>query len=113
MAARSPGVGDMSSCASSSRSSRRSPTRVPARESTEGGSDVSYTCRSGLDAPQGPAQLASQSHESAEVHRMHRLSLFWQHYMQMAAVMVVGMIATGAIFLSIVGLKTWDEVTIQ
>jgi cytochrome bd-type quinol oxidase subunit 2 len=31
----------------------------------------------------------------------------------MAAVMVVGMIATGAIFLSIVGLKTWDELTFQ
>jgi cytochrome bd-type quinol oxidase subunit 2 len=31
----------------------------------------------------------------------------------MAAVMVVGMFAAGAIFLSIVGLKTWDEVTSQ
>jgi len=31
----------------------------------------------------------------------------------MLAVMVVGMIATGAIFLAIVGLKTWDEVTTQ
>ena len=27
--------------------------------------------------------------------------------------MVVGMIATGAIFLSVVGLETWDEVTIK
>ena len=31
----------------------------------------------------------------------------------MAAVMVVGMVATGAIFLSVTGLKTWDEVTTQ
>jgi hypothetical protein len=31
----------------------------------------------------------------------------------MLAAMMVGMIATGAIFLSIVGLKTWDEVTNQ
>jgi hypothetical protein len=29
----------------------------------------------------------------------------------MLAAMVVGMLVTGAIFLSIVGLKTWDEVT--
>jgi hypothetical protein len=46
-------------------------------------------------------------------HRKHHLSLFSRHYLQMATVMVVGMIATGAIFLSIVGLKTWDEVTSQ
>jgi hypothetical protein len=31
----------------------------------------------------------------------------------MTAVMVVGMIASGAIFLAIVGLKTWDELTFQ
>jgi hypothetical protein len=41
------------------------------------------------------------------------VSPFWRHFAQMLAVMVVGMIATGAIFLSIVGLKTWDEVTTQ
>ncbi len=42
-----------------------------------------------------------------------RFAPFWRHYLQMAAAMVVGMIASGAIFVSIVGLKTWDEVTIQ
>ena len=57
--------------------------------------------------------LVSQDHGSADVHRKHRSSPFWRHYLQMAAVMVVGMIATGAIFLSIVGLKTWDELTFQ
>jgi hypothetical protein len=31
----------------------------------------------------------------------------------MLAAMAVGMTATGAIFLSIVGLKTWEEVTIR
>jgi hypothetical protein len=31
----------------------------------------------------------------------------------MLGVMAVGMIATVAIFLSIVGLKTWDEVTVE
>jgi hypothetical protein len=38
---------------------------------------------------------------------------FWRHFLQMLAAMVAGMIATGAVFLTIVGLKTWDEVTIQ
>jgi cytochrome bd-type quinol oxidase subunit 2 len=41
------------------------------------------------------------------------LSPFWRHFAQMFAAMVVGMIATGAIFLSVVGAKTWDEVTTE
>jgi hypothetical protein len=41
------------------------------------------------------------------------LSPFWRHFLEMLAAMVVGMIATGAIFLSVTGLKTWDEVTVQ
>ena len=60
-----------------------------------------------------PIWMVSHHHESADVHRRHRLSPFWRHFLQMLAVMVVGMIATGAIFLTIVGLKTWDEVTTQ
>jgi flagellar biosynthetic protein FliP len=40
-----------------------------------------------------------------------RLSPFWRHFLEMLAAMVVGMIATGAIFLSVVGVKTWEEVT--
>jgi hypothetical protein len=59
------------------------------------------------------AQPVSHDHESADPHHKHRLSHFSRHYLQMAGVMVVGMIATGAIFLTIVGLKTWDEVTSQ
>src|SRR3954449_5193480 len=39
--------------------------------------------------------------------------MFWRHFWQMLAAMAVGMIVTGAIFLTIVGLKTWDEVTTQ
>jgi hypothetical protein len=31
----------------------------------------------------------------------------------MLAAMAVGMIATGAVFLSVVGLKTWEQVTVQ
>jgi hypothetical protein len=41
------------------------------------------------------------------------LTPFWRHFLEMLAAMVVGMIATGAIFVSTVGLKTWDEVTRQ
>jgi hypothetical protein len=42
-----------------------------------------------------------------------RVPPFWWHFLQMLAAMVVGMIATSAVFLTIVGLKTWDEVIIQ
>jgi hypothetical protein len=45
--------------------------------------------------------------------RKGRVSPFWRHFLQMLAAMVVGMIGTGAVFLSIVGLKTWDEVTTE
>jgi cytochrome bd-type quinol oxidase subunit 2 len=46
-------------------------------------------------------------------HHKQHISPFWRHFLEMASAMVVGMIATGAIFVSIVGLKTWDEVTTQ
>jgi hypothetical protein len=49
----------------------------------------------------------------AEKNGKGHLSPFWRHFLQMLAAMVVGMIAAGAIFLTIVGAKTWDEVTIQ
>jgi hypothetical protein len=58
-------------------------------------------------------QLTSEGHGSAEAHRKHHLSLFWKHYLQMAAVMGVGMFFAGAILTFVVGLKSWDEVTIQ
>jgi hypothetical protein len=41
------------------------------------------------------------------------ISPFWRHFFEMLAAMAVGMIATGAIFLSTVGLDTWDQVTSQ
>src|SRR3954447_16425804 len=53
---------------------------------------------------------------SAEPHGLkhgRRLGPFWKHFWQMIAAMTVGMLATGAIFLSVVGVKTWDEVTAQ
>lgn len=43
----------------------------------------------------------------------HRLTPFWRHYLQMVGAMTVGMIATGAVFLSVVGAKTWDEITLD
>jgi hypothetical protein len=46
-------------------------------------------------------------------HAGHRLTPFWRHYLQMVAAMMVGMVATGAIFLSVVGLRTWEEVTLR
>jgi hypothetical protein len=44
-------------------------------------------------------------------HRRH-LSPFWRHFLEMLGAMAVGMLATGAIFVSATGLKTWDQVTI-
>ena len=49
----------------------------------------------------------------AEKNGKRHVSPFWRHFLQMLAVMVVGMTAAGAIFLTIVGAKTWDEVTVQ
>ncbi len=50
---------------------------------------------------------------SPEVGHKGHGSHFWRHFLEMLAVMVVGMGATAAIFLSIVGLKSWGEVTTQ
>ena len=49
----------------------------------------------------------------AEKPGTQHLSPFWRHFLQMLGAMAVGMIVTGAIFLSVVGLKTWDEVTTE
>jgi hypothetical protein len=49
----------------------------------------------------------------ATTHYRRHMPPFWRHFVQMLAAMVAGMIATGAVFLTVVGLKTWDEVTIQ
>jgi flagellar biosynthetic protein FliP len=49
---------------------------------------------------------------SGEAHHQGRLSPFGRHFLEMLGAMVVGMIAAGAIFVSVVGVKSWDEVTI-
>jgi cytochrome bd-type quinol oxidase subunit 2 len=60
------------------------------------------------DKPAGTA-VVKRSEKNGRRH----LSPFWRHFLQMLAAMAVGMIAAGAIFVSIVGAKTWDEVTTQ
>lgn len=72
-----------------------------------------HTVRGDRISSHDPARQESVDQRSTDPHHKHRLSPFWRHYLQMAVVMVVGMIATGAVFLSVVGLKTWDEVTSQ
>jgi NhaP-type Na+/H+ or K+/H+ antiporter len=52
-------------------------------------------------------------HHAPEAHHHRHLPSFWRHFLEMLAVMAVGMIATGAIFVSVVGLKSWDQVTVQ
>jgi hypothetical protein len=54
-----------------------------------------------------------ESVHATQLTERHRGSPFWRHFWQMLAAMAVGMIATGAVFVSVVGLKTWDEVTVQ
>ena len=51
--------------------------------------------------------------DAAEKQRKRRTSPFWRHYLQMAAVMVVGMVASGAILMFVTGATTWDEVTLH
>jgi hypothetical protein len=61
-----------------------------------------------------PRQAASHDQlVSPGVYHKRHLSHFWRHFLEMLAAMAVGMLATGAIFVSIVGLKSWDEVTTQ
>lgn len=57
------------------------------------------------------ASAAVRAHASRAGRR--RLSPFWWHFLQMLIVMMLGMMAAAAIFVTIVGLKTWDEVTTQ
>jgi hypothetical protein len=73
--------------------------------------------RAPTEAPAAAAEPAQQvdlpQARPPQVGHKRHLSPFWRHFLEMLAAMAVGMIATGAIFLSIVGLKTWDQVTIQ
>jgi hypothetical protein len=70
--------------------------------------DVAEPVASGRDEGFGSPMVAP-----AAKHGRRHVTPFWRHFLQMLAAMVVGMIATGAIFMAIVGLKTWEEVTSQ
>ena len=61
----------------------------------------------------GPMHHEGDHVASGEAHHAGRLSPFWRHFLEMLGAMIVGMIAAGAIFVSVVGLKSWDEVTVQ
>jgi hypothetical protein len=50
---------------------------------------------------------------AAQGGRKRHVSPFWRHFLEMLAVMVGGMIASGAILLRAVGLTSWDKVTVQ
>jgi NhaP-type Na+/H+ or K+/H+ antiporter len=64
--------------------------------------------------PLEPGKEASKPLATApEKHHKRRISPFWRHYLQMAVVMGIGMVASGAILTFAVGLKSWDAVTIQ
>jgi hypothetical protein len=70
--------------------------------------------------PATPPGAAAPAHQPSPSHarpptagRTRHLPPFWRHFLEMLAAMAAGMLATGAIFLSVVGLQTWDEVTIQ
>lgn len=62
----------------------------------------------------GERHAATQPEGDASIRRARRvwLSPFWRHFLEMLGAMLVGMIATTSIFLSIVGLESWREVTV-
>ena len=51
------------------------------------------------------------THSHALTRRKQHLSPFWRHFLQMLAVMMVGMIVGAAVLVTVVGAKTWDEAT--
>jgi hypothetical protein len=55
------------------------------------------------DAPSEGRQPSMKTHQ--------HVSHFWRHFLEMLGIMVAGMIVIGAIFLAVVGLETWDEIT--
>ena len=59
----------------------------------------------------GITEMINMTHTHTLSTGKHHLSPFWRHFLQMLGVMMVGMIGSGAILLTFVGLKTWDEVT--
>jgi hypothetical protein len=76
----------------------------------EGGGVMTQTTEDRL-SPAERDRLATRPPAAARAYQKRRISPFWRHFVEMFAAMAVGMIATGAIFESIVGLKSWGQVT--
>ena len=58
-------------------------------------------------------EMIEMTHSHTLRQGKHHLSPFWRHFLQMLSVMMVGMFVGGAVLVTIVGAKTWDEVTTQ
>jgi hypothetical protein len=71
---------------------------------------TSTKARSATDPTHGQSVPLARSPVAGQ---KRHLPPFWRHFLEMLAPVSVGMLATGAIFLSIVGSKTWDQVTVQ
>jgi NhaP-type Na+/H+ or K+/H+ antiporter len=69
--------------------------------------------KAGAAAVEPAQQVDPPRARPPEVGHKRHLSPFWRHFLEMLGAMAIGMIATGAIFVSVTGLKTWDEVTVQ
>ncbi len=54
---------------------------------------------------------SADHHGHASMDTQRQVSHFWRHFLEMLGSMVAGMIVTGAVFVSVVGLRTWDEIT--
>jgi hypothetical protein len=87
--------------------------RTAAQNENRRGGDVMSQIVTGDRIPANDSGGAGSRHHAPEVHHKRHLPAFWRHFLEMFAAMAVGMIATSVIFLSVVGLKTWDQVTLQ
>jgi hypothetical protein len=52
-------------------------------------------------------------HSHTLTHRRRHLPPFWRHFLQMLAVMMIGMVVSAAVLSVVVGATSWDEVTTQ
>lgn len=74
---------------------------------------MSQTHTVSRDPAHDPGQAASHDQvTSPEVHHKRHLSHFWRHFLEMLAVMLAGMITSGAILVTIVRMN-WNETTLR
>jgi hypothetical protein len=62
--------------------------------------------------PVRESQRSAPRHHPIPAIPKRRVPPFWRHFLEMLAVMIAGMFVTGAVFVSVVGIKTWNEITI-